>query len=127
MGSIADAAAAAAANQPTAGLCAVVTGANKGIGLAIVRQLAERGVTVVLTARDETRGTAAVYHLHSAGLTDVLFHQLDVRDPVSSVSLAQFLADRFGKLDILVCTKLILCIIRTPLVLISLKPNRLGS
>ncbi|KAI0520064.1 hypothetical protein KFK09_007529 [Dendrobium nobile] len=98
MGSITE----AAADQPTAGLCAVVTGANKGIGLAIVCQLAERGVTVILTARDESRGTAAIRYLHSVGFTNVLFHQLDVRDPLSAASLARFLAGRFGKLDILV-------------------------
>ncbi|KAG0496667.1 hypothetical protein HPP92_001358 [Vanilla planifolia] len=83
-------------------LCAVVTGANKGIGLAVVRNLAELGVQVVLTARDEDRGLAAVRSLHSNGLTNVLFHQLDVRDPSSVTALACFLADRFSKLDILV-------------------------
>ncbi|KAI6705957.1 hypothetical protein NL676_008919 [Syzygium grande] len=41
------------------GRCAMVTGANKGIGLETVRQLASREVTVVLTARDEGRGAAA--------------------------------------------------------------------
>ncbi|XP_020594139.1 salutaridine reductase-like, partial [Phalaenopsis equestris] len=92
-------------DEQNAGLCAVVTGANKGIGLAIVRQLADCGVAVVLTARDEARGTAAVRSLQSAGLTNVLYHQLDIRDPLSAATLARFLQDRFGKLDILVGTK----------------------
>ncbi|KAK8961870.1 Salutaridine reductase [Platanthera guangdongensis] len=88
--------------QPTSNLCAVVTGANKGIGLAFVRQLAELGVTVVLTSRDVARGTAAVRSLDSAGLSNILFYKLDVSDPLSAASLAGFISDRFGKLDILV-------------------------
>ncbi|KAJ6897172.1 short-chain dehydrogenase/reductase 2b-like [Populus alba x Populus x berolinensis] len=80
---------------------AVVTGANKGIGLETVRQIASKGVTVVLTARDEKRGTDATCMLHNMGLTNVVFHQLDVLDPVSIESLAKFIKDRFGRLDIL--------------------------
>ena len=52
---------------------AVVTGANKGIGLEVCRQLAGNGLTVVLTARDETRGLAAVEKLNEAGFSDVVF------------------------------------------------------
>ncbi|KAJ7960399.1 (+)-neomenthol dehydrogenase-like [Quillaja saponaria] len=80
----------------------VVTGANKGIGLETVRQLASHGITVVLTARDETRGTEATRKLHQLGLSNVIFHQLDVLDPVSIQSLAKFIQDKFGRLDILV-------------------------
>ncbi|KAL7158660.1 hypothetical protein ABFS83_02G159100 [Erythranthe nasuta] len=85
--------------------CAVVTGANKGIGLEICRQLASVGITVILTARDEQRGLAAVEKLKgSSGISDddVVFHQLDVTDFASVASLAQFIDSRFGKLDILV-------------------------
>lgn len=58
---------------------------------------------MVLTARDESRGTAAVQSLCSDyGLSNVLFHQLDVQDPNSIDSLAHFLQTNFGKLDILV-------------------------
>ncbi|KAJ8749871.1 hypothetical protein K2173_013786 [Erythroxylum novogranatense] len=81
---------------------AVVTGSNKGIGLETVRQLACQGVTVVLTARDEKRGKDATAELHSAGLPNVIFHQLDVLDPVSIQSLVSFIKDKFGRLDILV-------------------------
>ncbi|KAI3710871.1 hypothetical protein L2E82_40666 [Cichorium intybus] len=80
---------------------AVVTGGNKGVGLEICRQLANE-VVVVLTARDEKRGADAVAKLHSSGLPDVVFHQLDVTDPASIASLADFIDARFGKLDILV-------------------------
>ncbi|KAL3536853.1 hypothetical protein ACH5RR_000219 [Cinchona calisaya] len=84
---------------------AVVTGANKGIGLEICRQLASNGVMVVLTARDEKKGIEAVQKSLMAddGLSDnLMFHQLDVLDPSSIVSLADFLRTQFGKLDILV-------------------------
>lgn len=81
---------------------AVVTGGNKGIGFEVCRQLASGGVTVVLTARDETRGLAAVEKLKGLGLSDVVFHQLDITDASSIAELADYLKTRFGKLDILV-------------------------
>ncbi|KAK9094648.1 hypothetical protein Scep_026117 [Stephania cephalantha] len=82
--------------------CAVVTGGNKGIGYEVCRQLASNGVLVVLTARDEKRGNEAVESLKGSGLSDVVFHQLDVADPASVAYLADFVKTRFGKLDILV-------------------------
>ncbi|KAK1559851.1 hypothetical protein Q3G72_019086 [Acer saccharum] len=82
---------------------AVVTGANKGIGFEICKQLASKGVVVVLTSRDEKRGLEAVEKLRESGLSDyVIFHQLDVTDPASIASLAHFIKTQFGKLDILV-------------------------
>ncbi|GLT50275.1 hypothetical protein SLA2020_237710 [Shorea laevis] len=82
---------------------AVVTGANKGIGLEICKQLASHGVTVVLTARDEKRGMQAVEKLKESGLSEyIVFHQLDVADPATIASLADFVKRQFGKLDILV-------------------------
>nr|XP_034916218.1 (+)-neomenthol dehydrogenase-like [Populus alba] len=80
---------------------AVVTGANKGIGLEICRQLASKGVLVVLTARDEGRGLEAVKSLRVSGFSDVVFHQLDVMDELSIASLANFIRNQFGRLDIL--------------------------
>ncbi|KAK9121417.1 hypothetical protein Syun_019034 [Stephania yunnanensis] len=82
--------------------CAVVTGGNKGIGYEVCRQLASNGMLVVLTARDEKRGTEAVDSLKASGLSDVLFHQLDVADPSSAASLADFIKTSFGKLDIMI-------------------------
>ena len=84
---------------------AVVTGANKGIGLGICRELAANGVTVVLTARDEKRGVEAVESLKGSGISNVVFHQLDVGQPASIASLADFIKTQFGKLDILVFWK----------------------
>ncbi|XP_066328082.1 salutaridine reductase-like isoform X2 [Miscanthus floridulus] len=75
---------------------------NRGIGLEICKQLASKGVTVVLTARDEKRGAEAVKNLASQGLSNVLFHQLEVGDLSSAVRLADFIRKQYGKLDILV-------------------------
>ncbi|CAA7023014.1 unnamed protein product [Microthlaspi erraticum] len=58
---------------------AVVTGANRGIGLEICRQLASKGIRVVLTSRDENRGFEAVETLKKEiGVSDqsLVFHQL---------------------------------------------------
>ncbi|XP_073135839.1 short-chain dehydrogenase/reductase 2b-like isoform X1 [Henckelia pumila] len=81
---------------------AVVTGANKGIGYETVRQLAKAGVTVVLTARNEKRGTKATKAVIESGLSNVVFHQLDVQDKQSIADLAKFITTEFGRLDILV-------------------------
>ncbi|KDP28662.1 hypothetical protein JCGZ_14433 [Jatropha curcas] len=82
---------------------AVVTGANKGIGFEICRQLGSNGIVVVLTARDEKRGLDALQKLNDSGLSDyVLFHQLDVANTASISALADFIKTQFGKLDILV-------------------------
>ncbi|KAK6776745.1 hypothetical protein RDI58_027746 [Solanum bulbocastanum] len=81
---------------------AVVTGANKGIGFETVKQLANSGVTVVLTARDENRGTEATSLLNEQGFSNVVFHQLDVQDAQSIESLAKFVQTQYGRLDTLV-------------------------
>ncbi|HZF38318.1 MAG TPA: SDR family oxidoreductase [Blastocatellia bacterium] len=80
---------------------ALVTGANKGIGFETARQLAAKGITVLLGARDEKRGLEAAETLKKEGL-DVQFLQLDVNDPASQDNAAKFIADKFGKLDILI-------------------------
>jgi (+)-neomenthol dehydrogenase len=65
-------------------------------------------VVTVLTARDEKRGLEAVEKLKECGVSDehVVFHQLDVADPSSIASLADFIKIKYGKLDILVRLKL---------------------
>lgn len=80
---------------------AVVTGANRGIGLEICRQLAQQGVRVVLTSRDTVKGEAARETLAAEGL-DVAFHQLDVTDARSIARLATFVTQFYGRLHILV-------------------------
>lgn len=80
---------------------AVVTGANRGIGLEICRQLAARGARVVLTARKHAAGVAATRKLAAEGLT-VAFHPLDVTDAASIASLRDFLEDSCGRVDVLI-------------------------
>jgi len=80
---------------------AFVTGANKGIGLETVRQLAKQGITVLLGARDEQRGKDAVAKLQGEGL-DVQFLHLDVNDATTHDAARMFIEDNFGRLDILV-------------------------
>ncbi|KAJ3706545.1 hypothetical protein LUZ61_010250 [Rhynchospora tenuis] len=82
---------------------ALVTGGNKGIGFGICKQLASKGVTVILTARDEKRGREAIKKLSDEfGLTNVIFHQLDLTNNSHIVAVADFVKARFGKLDVLV-------------------------
>lgn len=80
---------------------ALVTGGNKGIGLEIVRQLAQAGVHVVLGSRDKHRGTAAADTLHQQGL-QVQFVKLDVTEPATIQAAASTIRREHGKLDILV-------------------------
>ncbi|GJN21541.1 hypothetical protein PR202_gb09026 [Eleusine coracana subsp. coracana] len=81
---------------------AVVTGANRGIGHALAARLAEEGLTVVLTARDEARGEAAAAALRARGLRSVRFRRLDVTDPASVAAFAAWVRDELGGVDILV-------------------------
>ncbi|KAL8101934.1 hypothetical protein AgCh_033729 [Apium graveolens] len=89
-------------SNPTVKRCALVTGGNKGVGLEICRKLAENGITVILTARNEQKGREAVEKLRASGLSDVFFHQLDIKEPASIAALANFVEKTFRKLDILV-------------------------
>lgn len=78
---------------------ALVTGANRGIGLEIVRQLAERGYTVILGARDLAKGEAAADEL---GLDAVVPRTLDVTDSTDIEALRDWVAETYGHLDVLV-------------------------
>ena len=81
---------------------AVVTGANKGIGLAIVRRLCkEFNGDTVLTSRDETLGREAIRTLEHEGLRP-MYHQLDITSQESIDQLKSFLLAQYGGLDILV-------------------------
>ena len=80
---------------------ALVTGANRGIGFEIARQLGQKGLSVVLTARDAERGEAACRKLAGEGLA-VAFEPLDVNDPESIVRSVANIRERFGRLDVLV-------------------------
>jgi NAD(P)-dependent dehydrogenase (short-subunit alcohol dehydrogenase family) len=80
---------------------ALVTGANRGIGLELVRQLAQRGFTTVLGSRDPEKGRAAAEGLAAGGI-QVEARRLDVDDDESVRELAAELDSEHGRLDVLV-------------------------
>src|SRR5437879_1300605 len=80
---------------------ALITGANKGLGFEMARQLGQAGVTVVLATRDPQKGEAAAGKLRSQGL-DVQFLKLDVTDKADHEAASAFLEKKFGRLDILI-------------------------
>ena len=80
---------------------ALVTGANKGIGLEIARQLAQAGVRVLIGARDDGRARAAVDDLASQGLVAHSV-RVDLDDEDSITNAAATIAQEHGQLDILV-------------------------
>ena len=80
---------------------ALVTGANKGLGLETCRQLAHRGMTVLMGARDMNRGREAAKRLASKGLS-VEPVQIDVTRADHIAQVQAFIDNRFGWLDVLV-------------------------
>ena len=80
----------------------LVTGANKGIGFEVSRQLGRAGFTVLLGARDTARGEEAAKKLRGEGL-DVRFVKADLNQAVESgMALAKQIGEEFGHLDVLV-------------------------
>ena len=86
----------------TAQKIALVTGANKGLGLEIARQLGKAGFVVVLGSRDEKAGKTAVDQLAKDGIKDAHAVKLEVTNPDHIASTVKFIGDKFGKLDVLV-------------------------
>ncbi len=80
---------------------ALVTGANRGIGLEVCRQLAARGIRTLLTARSEDKGRLAARTLAEQGLP-VSFFPLDMTDEQSLRQVAEYVPRELGRLDILV-------------------------
>jgi NAD(P)-dependent dehydrogenase (short-subunit alcohol dehydrogenase family) len=83
------------------GKVALVTGATRGIGLAIARALAAEGCDLVLTGRDETALEQIGRELGSQK-TRIVVHPCDVRDPNSVDALFQSVRGQFKRLDILI-------------------------
>jgi NAD(P)-dependent dehydrogenase (short-subunit alcohol dehydrogenase family) len=85
----------------TATSLALITGANKGIGFEVARQLGALGVTVLVAARDAERGTVAERSLRDLGV-DAHHVALDVTDQASVDQAAQQIGAQYGRLDVLV-------------------------
>jgi carbonyl reductase 1 len=81
---------------------ALVTGANRGLGLETARQLAEKGWNVIVGARSESKGSAAAQSIWAGGHGEARFLRLDVADPSSIASAAGRLREQEKKLDVLV-------------------------
>jgi NAD(P)-dependent dehydrogenase (short-subunit alcohol dehydrogenase family) len=109
---------------------ALVTGANRGIGLEIARQLAELGMRIVLASRDPELGEEAAVRLGYKG--QVRVEQLDVTDADSVVACAERLARDGVEIDVLVnnaglYTTTPLLEIDEPALLEALEVNLIGA
>ena len=80
---------------------ALITGANKGIGLETARQLGKLGVTILVGARDLAKGKEAASELKRAGV-DARAIKLDVDKEADRVAAANSIEKEFGRLDILI-------------------------
>lgn len=80
---------------------ALITGANKGIGLEIARQLGKQGITVLIGARDQARRESAAATLREEGI-EAHPIALNITDQASVDAAASEIGSQFGKLDILV-------------------------
>ncbi|CAG0927404.1 carbonyl reductase 1 [Thermoflexales bacterium] len=85
---------------------AIVTGANRGVGREVAKQLVMLGCRTILTSRDESKGQLTVNELKQALGTqlagELIYHQLDVMDAESVHKLYNFVLDEYGAADILV-------------------------
>ena len=80
---------------------ALITGANKGLGLETARQLGKEGIIVLIGARDAGRGNKAVDELKNQGM-DAQYVHLDLEAPATFIEAYKLIESRYGKLDILV-------------------------
>jgi carbonyl reductase 1 len=80
---------------------ALVTGANRGLGLETSRQLRAKGFRLILTSRDESKGREAARGLDPEG-SEPLYHALDVTDRESIGALARDLPQLTSRLELLV-------------------------
>jgi NAD(P)-dependent dehydrogenase (short-subunit alcohol dehydrogenase family) len=88
-------------NSEFNGKVALITGANKGIGLEMSRQLGEQGFTVLMAARNLKNAEDAAADLKAQGL-EVQAINLDVTDSAQIESIAKEIGNKFDKLDVLI-------------------------
>ncbi len=87
--------------QEHKGKIALVTGANKGIGFEVARELGHQGITVLLGARNAELGKAAETKLKAEGV-DAHFVDLDVTRPETIKAAQEAIQKQFGRIDILI-------------------------
>lgn len=80
----------------------LVSGGNRGIGYETCHQLAQLGHTVILTARNSTKGKTAAKQLTEKKDLDIIFYQMDVSNQDSIDDAYDKIIHHFGRLDILV-------------------------
>jgi NAD(P)-dependent dehydrogenase (short-subunit alcohol dehydrogenase family) len=83
------------------GRVALVTGANRGIGLAISHGLGALGATVLVGARDHDKASLAATDLRGQGV-DAHGFVIDIADDASVAAAAVAIDERYGRLDVLV-------------------------
>jgi NAD(P)-dependent dehydrogenase (short-subunit alcohol dehydrogenase family) len=83
------------------GKVALITGANRGIGLETAKQLGEQGITVLVAARSLATAEETAASLKAQGI-DAYPIQLEVTNPADRVAAAKHIGEKFGKLDILI-------------------------
>jgi NAD(P)-dependent dehydrogenase (short-subunit alcohol dehydrogenase family) len=88
-------------NMQEAKKVALITGANKGIGFEVARQIAKAGWMVLAAARNEELGRQAAEKLQAEGL-DVHFVHIDLNAKETAVTAAKAIRNQFGKLDLLI-------------------------
>ncbi len=85
---------------------AIVTGANRGVGKEVARQLALLGYRVIFTSRDELKGKQAIAELqqgiHAKARGNFVYHQLDVTNHESIQRLYDFVVSEYGVADVLI-------------------------
>lgn len=82
-------------------MIAIVTGANRGMGLEVSRQLAKSGYHVIMAARDAHKGAAALHELRDEGL-DVELRKVDVISTADCTALAEYVGREYKGVDVLV-------------------------
>lgn len=80
---------------------ALISGANRGIGLETCKELAQLGMKVILTSRDPIQGQAALSEITEMD-SKIVYHQLDITDQDSIDKLQTYIKKEFGRLDVLV-------------------------